>query len=147
MTDFDFLVGDWTVLNRRRLNYVDPTSEWEEFTGHSTSRRLFDGGGNIEEMVCPTFSGITLRLFDVEKKEWSLNWSNSKHGVLTPPVIGTFTDGVGEFFGHDVYAGEEIYARFIWSDITENSAHWEQAFSRDGGQTWVTNWTMDFTRS
>ncbi|WP_062431079.1 hypothetical protein [Herbidospora daliensis] len=146
MTGFDFLIGDWTVANRRRLNYVDPGSEWEEFTGHSTCRPLFDGGANIEEMVCPTFTGITLRLFDVEKKEWSLYWSNSKYGVLQPPVVGTFTDGVGEFFGTDLYADEEIHARFIWNAITPESAHWEQAFSQDGGQTWLTNWTMDFTR-
>jgi hypothetical protein len=26
------------------------------------------------------------------------------------------------------------------------SAHWDQAFSPDGGQSWETNWTTDFTR-
>ena len=41
---------------------------------------------------------------------------------------------------------KEIKARFVWSDISDRSAHWEQAFSTDGGGTWVTNWTMDMTR-
>jgi hypothetical protein len=26
--------------------------------------------------------------------------------------------------------------RFIWSGISEATAHWEQAFSIDGGQIW-----------
>ena len=37
--------------------------------------------------------------------------------------------------------------RFVWSKITANSAHWEQAFSADGGATWETNWHMDFARA
>jgi hypothetical protein len=36
--------------------------------------------------------------------------------------------------------------RFIWSGISETTAHWEQAFSIEGGQTWETNWVMDSTR-
>ena len=39
-----------------------------------------------------------------------------------------------------------ILTRYIWSGITPNSAHWEQAFSTDGGKTWETNWMNDFTR-
>ena len=34
--------------------------------------------------------------------------------------------------------------RFTWSNITAAAAHWEQAFSGDGGKTWETNGTADF---
>jgi len=39
-----------------------------------------------------------------------------------------------------------VRVRFVWSGVDDSAARWEQAFSIDGGDTWVTNWTMDFTR-
>ncbi len=45
------------------------------------------------------------------------------------------------------YNGKDIRARYIWSDITADSARWEQAFSVDQEQTWITNWIMEITRS
>jgi hypothetical protein len=44
------------------------------------------------------------------------------------------------------YNGRPIRARFIWTDITERSARWEQAFSTDNGVTWITNWIMKMLR-
>ena len=40
-----------------------------------------------------------------------------------------------------------IQVRFIWSGATTPTPRWEQAFSEDGGETWETNWIMDFTRA
>jgi hypothetical protein len=39
-----------------------------------------------------------------------------------------------------------VKVRFVWSEITTTTAHWEQAFSVDGEQSWVTNWHMHMTR-
>lgn len=87
------------------------------------------------------------RLFDVERREWSLYWANSRTGRLFPPVVGTFAGGRGDFYGDDTHDGTPIKAHYIWSDITPTSARWEQEFSVDGGLTWESNWTMDFTRA
>ena len=146
--DFDFFHGEWEVAHRRRTDFLDPDSDWVEFPGTSWCRPLFDGAANIDEIDMPYLGakGLTLRLFDVEREEWSLNWSSSRSGRLFPPVIGRFEGDRGEFYGDDTHDGKDVRARFVWADVSPASAHWEQAFSVDGGETWVTNWTMDFSR-
>ncbi|MFC4465423.1 hypothetical protein ACFPH6_12915 [Streptomyces xiangluensis] len=146
--DFDFFHGEWQVLNRRRTDFLDPDSDWEEFPATNRCWSLFDGAANIDEMDVPSqgWKGLTLRLFDQETREWSLNWSASRTGRLFPPVIGYFVGRQGEFFGDDTHEGKDVRVRFVWSGISETTARWDQAFSVDGERTWVTNWVMDFTR-
>jgi len=71
---------------------------------------------------------------------------STRTDVIGAPQVGRFVDGRGEFLGDDVHDGRPIRVRYIWSDITPTTAHWEQAFSTDGGQTWETNWYMESTR-
>ena len=146
--DFDFFHGEWTVVNRRRTDFLDPDGSWEEFVGTSRCWPLFDGAANIDEIDLPHLGakGATLRLFDRETEQWSLNWAASRTGTLFPPVIGRFEGGRGEFYGDDTHDGKDVRVRFVWSDTSPAGARWEQAFSVDDGETWVTNWTMDFTR-
>lgn len=148
MTDFDFLAGTWDVANRWRVGFLDPESEWEEFPAISRATRHFDGGASFDEIEFPTkdFSGMTVRLRDPETGTWSLYWASSRRGTIFPPVTGKFDDGIGEFYGDDTMNDVPILARFRWSGITADSAHWEQAFSTDGGKTWLDNWYMDLTR-
>jgi hypothetical protein len=148
MNDFDFLTGTWDIHNRRRTDFLDQTSEWEEFPGVSRAIRIFDGAANFDEADFPTkgFSGLTLRLYDPERAQWSLYWASKRTGTLFPPVVGRFVNGRGEFHGDDTHDGKDIRVRFIWSDITADSARWEQAFSVDDEPAWLTNWTMEFTR-
>ena len=62
-------------------------------------------------------------------------------------MAGTFENGVGTFTGPDTLRGQPIIVRYRWSDITANSARWEQAFSPDDGASWEVNWIMHFTRA
>ncbi|MEV0605859.1 hypothetical protein AB0I61_05715 [Polymorphospora rubra] len=149
MNDFDFLIGSWTIVNRRLRTLFADSDDWDVFPSTSTCQHILAGGGNLEEIIFPVAGtqGMTLRLFDTERKEWSLYWSNTQTGVLFPPVVGTFTDGRGDFYGDDTHKGVPIRAHFIWSRITATSARWEQEFSADDGRTWETNWVMEFTRA
>lgn len=146
--DFDFLVGSWQVANRRLRERLVGCTEWDEFVGSSVAWSLLDGSANVDQFTFPDgTSALTLRVFDQQRKEWSLRWATSTEGVLLPPVIGCFTDGTGVFYGDDLHQDTPVRVRYIWSEITASSARWEQAFSVDGEQSWEINWIMQLTRS
>jgi hypothetical protein len=71
-----------------------------------------------------------------------------KIGTMGSPTIGEFKNGRGEFFDTEPPSpnGRAILVRFVWSDITPNSANFKQSFSDDGGKTWEFNWITDQTR-
>jgi len=137
------------IANRRLKERLVGCTDSEAFPASSVCQSLFGGWANIDEITFHTWglSGLTLRLFDHEREEWSLYWSSSDTGRLFPPVVGRFADGVGVFYGDDVHEGTPVRVRFTWSRITPRSARWEQAFSADGERTWETNWYMDITRA
>ena len=95
-----------------------------------------------------SYRGVGLRSYDPKTGQWAIWWvdSRSPHGAVDPPVKGKFANGVGTFYADDTLRGKPIRVRFTWSKITPTSAHWEQAFSPDGGKTWEVNWTMEFER-
>lgn len=148
--DFDFLIGSWKVHHRRLKERLKDCIEWEEFEGDTVVRKILSGLGNMDENIIQRATGsvhaITLRLFNPESKEWSLYWATDVTGTLEVPMIGSFTDGYGEFYSQEIFEGRHIFSRFIWSEIQANSCKWEQAFSIDGGKTWETNWVMTFER-
>jgi hypothetical protein len=148
--DFDFLMGTWKVHHRSLKARLKGSTEWAEFSGEMTCRKILSGLGNLDENIIHWNIGpvqaITLRLFNPEAKEWSIYWSTDRTGTLDVPMIGGFQDGIGQFYSQEIFEGRHIYSRFIWSKIKATSCQWEQAFSEDGSKTWETNWVMEFER-
>jgi hypothetical protein len=148
--DFDFLHGSWRVHNRRLRRVLMDSTDWYEFEGTATERPVWDGQANLEEYdaVSPAgrIRGLALRLYEPSTRQWTISWSGSATGRLDPPMRGEFRDGRGEFHGQDEHDGKPIRVRFIWTSASANACQWEQAFSADAGETWETNWIMEFTR-
>lgn len=146
--DFDFLPGRWRVHNRRLATRLRGADDWHEFEARSHCRQLLGGLVNIDENHFPSegFSGLSLRLFDPARRQWSIYWVNSRSGRLLPPVHGGFDGQRGEFYGLDVDEGREVAARFVWTRQGDDAARWEQAFSLDG-EAWEVNWVMQLTRT
>ena len=148
--DFDFEIGSWKTRLSRRLRPLTGSTTWVEYQGTTVVRKVWDGRANLVELEVDGppghLQGLSLRLYNPEARQWSLNFSNSRGGTLSPPVIGEFKDGRGEFYGSDTLDGRAILVRFVISDITKDSCHFEQAFSDDGGKTWEVNWIATDTR-
>jgi hypothetical protein len=145
--EFDFLTGSWRI-HHRRLKAAEG-NEWDEFPGEATCWSVLAGAGSIEELRIPArnFSGLGIRLIDVEKRIWTDFWVNARSGVLSPPPLtGSFKNGVGTFTAEDTENGHVTIARGVWDRITKKSCRWHQAESRDGGKTWKENWFMDWTK-
>jgi hypothetical protein len=148
--DFDFLMGHWTVRNRRLRARLRGCTEWDEFSATNAARPLLRGLANEDEFVTDFAGGLVgmaFRFFDPATGLWSIYWADSKRGTLEPPVRGRFADGVGVFEGDDTLDGRAIRVRFRWSGAGSAMPRWEQAFSADGGASWEVNWIMEFTRA
>ncbi len=150
-TDFDFMVGDWTVSHRRLNERLVGCTEWTEFGGTSRTRKILGGFGNVEDNVLHFPEGAVhaaaVRSFDPATGSWAIWWLDGRHPHrLDVPVVGRFVEGVGSFYADDVLDGRKIRIRFLWHPNPGSQPRWEQAFSVDGGQTWELNWVMHFQR-
>jgi hypothetical protein len=142
--DFDWLTGDWRIHNRSIVN-----GEWLEYPGEATVVGILGGVCSVEELRIPArnFSGMGLRVLDVENRVWSDHWVNARSGVVTTPgQLGSFENGAGIFVTDDVADGAPVKYVGVWDNITPRSCRWRQASSRDGGQTWDQNWIMEWSR-
>jgi hypothetical protein len=150
--DFDFEIGAWKVHLKKLQHPLTGSTTWIEFDGTIAARAVWDGRANFDEFEADSPSGhvegLTLRLYNPQSRQWNLYWANPKDGTFSgPPQVGEFTNGIGEFYCQDTYNGRMILIRYVWSAITQNSAHFEQSFSTDGGKTWEVNWITDQTRT
>ncbi len=148
--DFDFEIGPWKTHLRRLLRPLTGSTTWVEYDGTTVVRKVWDGRANLVELVVDGPAGhieaLSLRLYDSQSHQWSLNFSSLGNGSMSTPAIGRFENGRGEFFNQETLNGRAILVRFVISDITPNSCRFEQSFSGDGGKTWEANWIAVDTR-
>jgi hypothetical protein len=148
--DFDFEIGTWKTRLSRLLRPLTGSTDWVRYEGTSVVRKVWNGRANLLELEVDGPAGhieaLSLRLYNPQSHQWSLNFSNSKGGTLAVPSIGEFRGGRGEFLNQDSLDGQAILVRFVISVISPDSCHFEQSFSADGGKTWEPNWIATDTR-
>jgi hypothetical protein len=148
--DFDFEIGTWKTRLKRLLNPLTGLTKWVEYEGTTVVRKVWNGRANLVELAVDGpaghFEGLSLRLYNPQSRQWSLNFASINGGVMTAPTIGEFKNGRGEFYNQETLDVRAILVRFVISDITANSCRFEQAFSDDGGKTWEVNWIATDTR-
>lgn len=151
--DFDFLIGDWKAHVRRLPDRLNNSNVWIEYDGISNHKKLLDSNANFEEFdVTSTDKKLrikaqTLRLYNPTSRQWSIYLVDLDNGTLSlPPVVGSFTGNRGEFYDQEDFKGRAILVRYMWLNISPQSARMEQSFSPDGGKTWEVNWICELSR-
>lgn len=145
------MIGHWHVRHRRLRARLCHCTDWIAFEGSSNTRKILGGFGNVEDNVLGFPDGevraAAFRSFNTDTRTWAIWWlSRQAPHTLDVPVIGRFSDNVGLFFADDMLNGRPIRIRFTWHPNPGANPTWEQAFSDDDGETWETNWTMEFER-
>ncbi len=149
--DFDFFIGRWRVQHRRLNERLAGCKDWTEFEGSCQTQKILGGLGNMDDNLLGlpggAYRAVTLRTYNPETRQWTIWWLDGRTpGSLDKPVVGSFKKGVGTFYTDDELKGRPIRIRFLWTMPATDKPRWEQAFSSDGGETWETNWIMNFTR-
>lgn len=148
--DFDFIIGEWKVSNKRLKKRLCACEDWISFEADYKSWHVLNGLGNVDEMKLDNgqelFYGMSIRMFNPQNNEWTIYWADSDHPEigLKVQVTGRFDDGIGVFYGEEIYQNKLFKLRFIWKSINPDHAAWEQAYFDENKTEWETNWTMDF---
>src|ERR1700740_1488389 len=100
--DFDFEIGTWKTHISRLEHPLTGSRTWVEYEGTSIVRKVWNGRANIVELEVDGraghIEGLSLRLYNPQSRQWSLNFANSMVGSLSVPTVGEFRNGRGEFF-------------------------------------------------
>lgn len=149
--NFDFLIGKWSVLNKRLKERLRNSNDWEEFDAEMETKPILNGLGLMDEMKSSHFGdefiGLSIRMLNPKTNEWKIYWADTENPelLLKEQVVGKFENGIGEFFGEEMYQGKKMKLRFVWKKESKNTAQWEQAYYDELNKQWETNWIMIFT--
>jgi hypothetical protein len=148
--DFDFEIGTWHTHLKRLQHPLTNSTTWIEYDGTSAIRKIWNGKANLVELEVdgPTghIEALSLRLYNPQSHQWSLNFASSTQGTISIPTVGEFQNNRGEFYDQEPFNNRTILVRNVFADITANSYRFEQSFSDDGGKTWELNWIAVDTR-
>ncbi len=147
--DFDWDIGAWKTHQRRLLHPLTGSTEWVDYDGTDTVQKIWDGANSgIIEADGPAghLEIFTVRLYNPQSGQWSITFATKANGALSTPVVGSFSNGRGEFYDQEPFKGRMILVRFAVSEITRTSCLFEQAFSADGGKSWETNFIVRETK-
>jgi hypothetical protein len=130
---FDFWLGEWEAT-------------WGEGEkGTNRVQRILDDKIIQENFNAAEFRGISVSVYDPERKLWCQTWVDSNGTYLD--FTGTFEDAK-MILGRDaIVRREKCKQRMVWYNIEADQFDWKWERSDDGGMTWRTLWQIHYLRT
>lgn len=143
----DFLEGDWDVVSRRRVDFT--ADRWEEAKAQATWTPIL-GGCVLQERWSGVLGGaplewIQLLAYDHREDTWELVMIDSAHGNVLRSE-GHFDEDRLVFHVPHMRQGRLLIDRTTIEALGTDRVDWKLETSLDGGRTWVTHWTMRYSR-
>lgn len=128
---FDFWLGEWDA-------------KWEGGQGTNRIEMGFDGKVVIENFTAPELIGMSVSVYDPERKLWCQTWVDNNGSYLD--FTGGFEGGKMILVRDAVIAGTAFKQRMVWFNIEKDRFDWNWERSDDGGATWQARWSIQYTR-
>ncbi len=153
---FDFLLGDWDIVQKIRQN----DGGWKEFGARSSVHLAMDGCAVVEDwsgtaqffwagMQEPqSLQAISVRIWNPGSQRWIVHWMDSMNPQFGN-FVGRFDDRYATFFRVQKTAMEDanaVITRMAYANLDQNPIQWELALSNDGGKSWQPLWVQTMTR-
>ena len=116
------------------------------------TKPFLNGLGFMDEMRSShygdDFIGFSVRIINPKTNIWRIYWADTENpeNYLKEQVVGEFKNGIGVFYGKELFEEKEYKLRFTWKKESQDTAQWEQAYFDELRNEWETNWIMEFTR-
>jgi len=149
--DFDFLLGQWKVINTRLDTWLCGCREWIEFESRHEERKLSSGLGTVAlhqyTMDRVPYERSVIRSYNEKLDYWKIDRLDERTSLVINPLQGTFWDNKGSFISRGNLGTRDVLVHVEWTKVCETYACWEQALSKNNGKSWETNWVMEFFRN
>ncbi|GJM45593.1 MAG: hypothetical protein DHS20C21_24350 [Gemmatimonadota bacterium] len=131
-SQFDFWVGEWDLT-------------WaNDGQGTNVIAREYDGCVIREQFSTEGFQGTSVSCWSPKLGKWRQTWVDNS---------GSYLDFTGGMVGDRMILSREVpeipgttHQRMVFHDITADSLIWDWESSKDGGETWTTNWQIHYQR-
>lgn len=142
---FDFWLGEWDLTWP-----ADQMGGLPGQVGAGTNRveRVLEGCVVEENFTVSdgSFRGRSVSVFDPVAGLWRQTWVDSSGGYIA--LRGRLEEGRMVLSTDPVERdGQMVVNRMVFRDMTTDSLKWDWQGSRDGGETWVDLWNIDYRRA
>src|SRR6267154_1028137 len=89
--DFDFEIGTWQTHLKRLVHPLTGSTTWVEYEGTTVVQKVWNGRANLVELEVDGpaghVEGLSLRLYNPQSRQWSLNFSTRKLSMVEPSLF------------------------------------------------------------